>query len=140
MPLPKKISVTFWLLVGTFLLGVAGTIIFGVLDLRIFNPFPILILALTILGIPLIVLVEKSQLVNPLRRSLLVTGFSASGIIVAAILHNLVYGLFTTLWPATFGGDWDEPVFFIIAIIVLPLTFIISAIWSAVLIIKGDKK
>lgn len=50
---------------------------------------------------------------------------------VAVILHNVIYGVIKYFNPAFTG---DEAFFFIIAIIVIPLYFIISLIYS---LIKG---
>lgn len=54
--------------------------------------------------------------------------------IVAVILHNLTYALFYDFFTRT-GGD--EPVFFIIAVIIIPLYFIIAIAYT---IIKKLKK
>ena len=56
---------------------------------------------------------------------------------VAVLLHNLVYGLFKTYFDAH-GGD--EPFFFIIAIIVIPLYFIISTIYTIIVLIKNKRE
>ena len=55
---------------------------------------------------------------------------------VAVILHNLVYGLFKNYFDSH-GGD--EAFFFIIAIIVIPIYFIIGVFYSLVYIIKNKK-
>ncbi len=47
--------------------------------------------------------------------------------ILAVILHNLTYALFYDFFSST-GGD--EPVFFIIAVIIIPLYFIISIVYT----------
>lgn len=39
---------------------------------------------------------------------------------VAVILHNAIYGLF----------GWEEPVFFIIAVIIIPIYFFFSVLYS----------
>ena len=43
--------------------------------------------------------------------------------ILAVVLHNMIYALFYSYYSRT-GGD--EPVFFIIAVFVIPLYFLIS--------------
>ena len=68
-------------------------------------------------------------------------GASAAGIPICAILHNLVYGLLI----AWFGkGFWerhvpggDEPVFFVLALLVCPALFLLGTVGSIVLLIKG---
>jgi len=49
--------------------------------------------------------------------------------IVSVLLHNLIYGLFYDYFRRT-GGD--EPVFFILAIFVIPLYFIISLVYTVI--------
>jgi len=56
--------------------------------------------------------------------------------IVAVILHNLVYGLFKTYFDSH-GGD--EPFFFIIAVIVIPLYFFVCLIYSLIFWIKNSR-
>ncbi|MBN1502304.1 hypothetical protein JW930_02065 [Candidatus Woesearchaeota archaeon] len=82
-------------------------------------------LIVTILGIMLIIKARKIKN-KPARRFLYLTGVGASGILVCSILHNLVYALFIVLFGQ---GFWkDEPVFFIIALIICPLLFLIGTI------------
>ncbi|KPJ85601.1 hypothetical protein AMJ57_02475 [Parcubacteria bacterium SG8_24] len=69
------------------------------------------------------------------RAYLLLTGLSAAGIFVGIILHNLVYALFILLggedfWERT--GLGDEPVFFLMSMLVLPVTFVIGATGSLI--------
>ncbi len=52
---------------------------------------------------------------------------------VAVILHNLIYGLFQSYFDST-GGD--EPVFFIIAVIIIPLYFLICFIYTTTKMIR----
>jgi len=92
---------------------------------------------LFVLGIALIVLTVRARMRGALKVYLLLTGASAAGFPAAAVLHNVVYGLFI-LW---FGEDFwgvnggDEAFFFIIAILVCPLGFVVGAIGSIVLFI-----
>jgi len=55
---------------------------------------------------------------------------------VAVLLHNLIYGLFHTYFDMHVG---DEPFFFIIAVIVIPIYFIIGIIYSLVWMIRNKK-
>jgi hypothetical protein len=64
----------------------------------------------------------------------LLTGASAVGIPICAILHNLVYGLFFH------GKNGDEAVFFILAVIVCPALFVIGMLGSLVLLIFARLK
>jgi len=82
------------------------------------------------LGVTLIILTVKTRDGGMLKKFLLVTGASAVGLPVFGILHNVVSALLNT----------EEPVFFIIAIIVCPIGFIVGAIGSIVLAIKRNRQ
>jgi len=49
--------------------------------------------------------------------------------VLSVLLHNIVYGLFYEHFSRT-GGD--EPVFFILAVFVIPLYFIISLVYTVI--------
>jgi len=49
--------------------------------------------------------------------------------ILSALLHNVIYGLFYEHFSRT-GGD--EAVFFVLAIFVIPLYFIISLVYTVI--------
>jgi hypothetical protein len=53
--------------------------------------------------------------------------------ILAALLHNLIYGLFQSYFDAR-GGD--EFIFFIIAVFIIPLYFIVCLVYSIIFWIK----
>ena len=98
------------------------------------------IILLTLSGATLIYLSARSDLQRPLRLSMLWTGISAAGIPVCAVLHNAVYALFILAFGKEFWGQGgDEPVFFLLAIIVLPLVFFVSMFWSIYLIIRDAR-
>jgi len=127
----KRILTVFWSLVAVFVLtGVA------VASLRIGLLIPVFGLILFLLGIWLIVLSLKSDVNRVLRRLLILTGASAAGIFVSFILHNLVFGLLIMLFGEGFWervGIEDEPVFFVLALFVLPIAFIVGVVGSVVL-------
>ena len=50
-------------------------------------------------------------------------------LVVAVVLHNLVYGLFKDFFDS---HGTDEPFFFIIAVIVIPLYLLICLVYSGV--------
>ncbi len=54
--------------------------------------------------------------------------------ILSVLLHNLIYGLFYDYYSRT-GGD--EPVFFVLAIFVIPLYFIISLVYTAIRLVSS---
>ena len=82
------------------------------------------------LGVTLVIMTIKARVGRMLKKFLLLTGASIVGLPVFGILHNAVSGLFNT----------EEPVFFIIAIIVCPIGFLVGAIGSIVLAIKRNRR
>ena len=61
-----------------------------------------------------------------LKRFLLIMGISAGAFVVSVIAHNAI-------------GAWfgiEEPVFFIIAVILCPLAFLVGAVGSIVFAVK----
>jgi len=88
---------------------------------------------LTLLGIVLIFMAARARVTRAFRTWLILTGVSAVGIPLSAILHNLLYALGIHFFGREFWGEpgpggGDEPVFFFLALIVFPLLLIISAI------------
>jgi len=92
-----------------------------------------------LLGVALIFLTVKEKVGGTLKKFLLLTGASAAGIFVFVLLHNLVYGLFIYWFGADFWGEGDEPVFFIMAVLVCPIGFLVGAVGSIVLAIKKSR-
>jgi hypothetical protein len=90
-----------------------------------------------LLGVALIVFTELEKIGGLLRAFFLLTGASAVGVFASIVLHNAIYGLFSYFFGANFWAGGDEPVFFIMAIIVCPLGFLVGAIGSIVLGIKS---
>jgi hypothetical protein len=92
-----------------------------------------------LLGVALIVLTVREKVRGMLRKFFLLAGASAVGLPVFAVLHNLVYGLFIYFFGENFWtrvGLEDEPFFFMMAIFVCPLGFLVGAIGSIVLRVK----
>ena len=79
------------------------------------------------LGVTLVIMTIKARVGRMLKKFLLLTGASIVGLPVFGILHNAVSGLFNT----------EEPVFFILAIIVCPIGFLVGVVGSIVLTIKN---
>jgi hypothetical protein len=130
----KLIWSVFWALVGF------PIIIVGVLVGTRFPPFGQLVgrfavnIVLVVgpvllgLGVTLIILTVKAGMGGMLNKFLLLTGASVVGLPVFGILHNLVSAMLNT----------EEPAFFIAAIIVCPIGFLVGAIGSIVLGIKRN--
>jgi hypothetical protein len=139
----KSVWVIFWVMVLFFviiacmILGFvpsAGSFSFGLI---IFPAFVIFVG----LGVTLIVLTVKTKVTGLLKAFLLLTGASAVGLPVFSVLHNLVYALFIRFFGADFWGEiGDEPVFFILAVIVCPIGYLVGAVGSIVIAIKNKKR
>jgi hypothetical protein len=85
-----------------------------------------------ILGAVLIFTAVKSRAKKGLKVWWVLVGASAVGIPVCVILHNLVYALFILIFGEGFWNGGDEPVFFILGLIFLPVLFIVSSIGAFV--------
>ncbi len=96
----------------------------------------VIALAFFVFGIILLVSTIKARIKGKLKLSLMFTSISAIGIPACIILHNLVYALFILLFGENFWQGGDEPFFFILGLVVLPILFIISIISSLILIHK----
>ncbi len=88
------------------------------------------------LGITFLVLTIKGKTKGISRKFQLLTGASAIGIPGSILLHNAIYGLFIYFFGAEFWNGGDEPFFFIMAIFVCPLGFLVGAVGSIVLAIR----
>ena len=74
-----------------------------------------------------------------LKKYLILTAASIAGFVICVILHNVTYGLLIYLFGENFWdkiGISDEPFFFLLAVFVCPILFLIGVVGSIVLIIK----
>ena len=130
----------FWALVGAFV------VIASVFCIAVFIPafkgsifFWFLITSgatFTLLGGALIFFTVKEKVGGTLKKFLLLTGASAAGFLLFILLHNAVYGLFIYFFGAEFWAGGDEPFFFVMAIFVCPIGFLVGAVGSIVIAIK----
>lgn len=96
----------------------------------------------SLLGVALMVATVKKKIKGKLKKFLLLTGASATGILLSILLHNFVYGIFAYFFGPDFWdkiGLGDEPIFFFLTIIVCPAAFLIGVMGSALLLIKSTK-
>jgi len=91
-------------------------------------------------GIAVLIWTIKRVEKGLLKISLLTVGASLTGFLVFVLLHNLVYGLFIHFFGTDFWNGGDEPFFFIIAIFICPLGFIVGTIGSIVLVVRRRLK
>ena len=112
----KQTKVIFWALVAFFVVLIS--IFFIARELFLDSTFLFLIvsgIALLLLGAALIYFTLKEKVRRPIKSFLLITGASAAGIPISAVLHNVIYGLFIHFFGEGFWdrvGLSDEPVFF----------------------------
>ena len=129
----------FWALVGVFIIVVSVYLIPLAME-SLLGPAFLLgsgILFL-LLGAALIYFTLKQKARGWVKRFLLLTGASAVGIPISAVLHNALYAL--VLVTMLNRPDIDEPFFFIMAIFVCPLGFLVGAVGSVVLFIKRRRR
>ena len=131
-------NVIFYVLVPIF--AILGIAIGRIIKLHFLL---IVVLAITfgVLGLVLVVLTARLRESRIQKIFFILAGASAVGIPICAILHNLVYGLFIpwfgeNFWERHVSGG-DEPVFFILALLVCPALFLIGTVGSVVLLIMG---
>ena len=97
---------------------------------------------LVILGSALIGLTLVQKVEGKLKKFLILTGASAAGFFVFALLHNIFYGLEQVTGHITILSylmKAFEVIFFLIAIFACPIGFLIGVIGSIVLFIKKRK-
>lgn len=120
---------TFWALVGVFLVIVClfaipafGDLLSG--SLWFLSPFALFFL----LGVALIIFSVRGSASGWLKKFFILTGASAAGVLVSIALHNLIYGLFADFW-----ASGDEFFFFVMALIVCPLGFLVGLVGTIVI-------
>ncbi len=94
-------------------------------------------IAFAILGVSLVVLTLRLREPWYQKTCFALAGASAAGMPIFAVLHNVVYGLFIRRFGQGFWEQHgsDEPVFFILAVLVCPALFVISAVGGVVLLL-----
>ena len=91
-----------------------------------------------LLGILLIYYTIKLKIEGKLKWFLILTGIPPIIALVGVILHNLVYGLMIYIFGQGFWGQrGDEAFFFILALFVCPIIFIVGAIGSIIMFKKN---
>ena len=122
----KLFRPVFWALVGIFIIWV-GMMFLG----RGLIPYGLLVIGVVfaLLGGVLLFLMVKTEVRGILKVFLLLTGASAVGLPISAFLHNVVSALFNV----------EEPVFFMMAVFVCPLGFLVGAVGTIVINIKSKQ-
>jgi hypothetical protein len=134
-------NVAFGLLVATFavlvvLIGLAGppAQIPG-------QVLAALAIAFVVLGLAVAVLTVRLHEARMTKLFFVLAGASAAAIPICAVLHNVVYGLFIWWFGDGFWGSaGDEPVFFLLAIVVCPALFVFGAVGSMVILAQDSMR
>ncbi len=94
------------------------------------------------LGLTLLILTARAKLDKLFKGFLLLTSSSAVGFFVSILLHGVVYGLFILIFGEEFWnriGIPDEPAFFIMALIICPIAYLVGTVGSIVLILRRKR-
>ena len=133
----------FWALVGVFVVIASVFLIPAARELAMGFLFLIISgVVFSLLGAALIFFTVREKVGGMLKKFLLLTGASSAGFFVSFLLHNAVYGLFIYWLGADFWdrvGLGDEPFFFVMAVFVCPLGFLVGTVGSIVLAIKRSR-
>ena len=106
------------LLIGAFLVGIGDNI-------------PGIVLVYLAVAVLFVALVHNWR---ELKKFLILMGASSAGFVVFVLLHNALYGLVYVMMLNR--PDLDEPFFFVLAVFVCPVGFLVGVVGSVVLFIK----
>jgi len=104
--------------------------------------FLVPIILFSLLGLVLVVLTVKEKIKGKLRKFLILTGASAAGFFVFVFLHNLFYGLevvTSRIISLSYLMEILHMIFFIVAIFICPVGFLVGVVGSFVQLIKKKK-
>ncbi len=134
-----KIKTIFWLLILIFVLIVSYFVIPFASEIKrtLFIYLGILGFIFFLLGGLLIYYTIKLKIKGKLKLFLILTGIIPIVALISVLLHNLVYGLMIYLFGQDFWGETgDEAFFFIIALLVCPIIFLVGVIGSIIMFKK----
>lgn len=130
----------FWIFITTFVIILSGT----VLGKWLRGPYLIPAIAIFfLLGAALVLLTLKEKVKGMLKKFLILAGASAVLFFVSVLLHNFFYalGMITShIILLKYLMEILGVVFFIIAVFICPIGFLIGAIGGIVLLIKKSIK
>ena len=138
----NTLTIIFYLLVAVFVLAIS--IVF-IPALRGFVSGTFMIISgviLVILGSVLIGLTLVQKVEGKLKKLLMLTGASAAGFFVFALLHNIFYALeqvTSHITVLSYSMKAFEVIFFLIAIFACPIGFLIGVIGTIVMFNKKRK-
>lgn len=134
---------TFWALIAVFLVVVCQIFTPLFEDLLKGKIFLIPMAVFFLLGLVLLILSLREKVEKKLKNFLILTGASAVWLFVFGILHNLFYALGTItkkIFVLSYLIEGLHITFFLIAVLVCPIGFLIGAIGSIVILTKKKNK
>ena len=139
----KSLITTFWALIVSFLFILGQFFIPAVTELFRGSLFFLLPFAIfSLLGGLLIFLTIKEKIEGVLQKFLILVGASAAGFFVCVVLHNFLYALNVITSDIVILRYLTEVLhvsFFLIAVLVCPLGFLIGAIGSIIILVKKKR-
>jgi len=134
------IPIIFWALIGVFLFIIGQFFIPPVMELfsgseLFLAPF----IVFSLLGLALTFLTVKEKIGGKLKKFLILTGASSAGFFVSVFLHNAFYALgimASQIIVLRYLMEALNVAFFMIAIFVCPLGFLVGVVGSIVMFIK----
>ena len=135
---PRPLSIVFWALVAAFAALVLTVLLPDVLPF--FRPVFLILIALCfLLGVALLILSVRWKERTLLRTFWILAGASTVGVALGTVLHNAFYALATVTgkWPILNAAmEVLEVAFFLIAILLCPLAFLVGTVGAIVLIVR----
>lgn len=135
----KIVITTFWALVVDFTVLMCLILIPSFMEHTNRYFFFTIGILFFVLGAVLLFVTIQQKVTGRLRRFLLLTGGSAVGAVIAAILHNVLYGVGIVIGDVFIISHIVEGLhilFFLISVPICPLAFLIGMIGSIVLLFK----
>jgi len=141
--LRQSIVLIFWTLIGVFFIILCQFFIPVFRDLfRDSKLFLVPMAIFCLLGLALLITSLKEKTEAKLKKFLILTGASATGLFVFVILHNVFYALSTITGENLIINYFVEGlhiIFFLGAIFVCPIGFLIGATGSIIFLIKKNR-
>ena len=136
---PRSLFIVFWALVVAFV-ALILTVLFPD-ALNIFRPAFLSLTAICfLLGLALLILSVRWKERTLLRTFWNLAGASTAGFALGSVLHNVFYALamVTEQWTILSGAmNVLEVAFFLIAVLLCPVAFLVGTVGAIVLIVRG---
>ena len=139
----KYITTIFWILVINFIFILAQIFVEPITEIFRGPIFLLPFATLFLLGVVLLIMVYKSETEKKLKKTLLLVGVSACGVLISTILHNVFYALAEVTKNIIILTNLMEifhVIFFLGGVIIFPIGFLVGMIGSVILLIKQRKQ